>query len=145
MVSDLDRILGKMDRITSATKEAVKPALIKSANEIASLQRALAPVETGDLKNSISITGPNEPTPAYSQPGGSRMAGPDETIITAGNSDVRYPHLVEYGTSEADAQPFFWPGYYLGRDKAKRRIKAAARKAIRETWNNNKPGGDSDV
>lgn len=52
--------------------------------------------------------------------------------ITVGNTDVRYPHLQEYGTSFHAAQPFFWPGFRMGRKRVLNRIKRAIGKAIRE-------------
>ena len=56
----------------------------------------------------------------------------NQVAITAGNSDVRYPHLQEYGTSHHPAQPFFWPGFRLARKRAENRIKRVLAKAIRE-------------
>lgn len=124
----------RMKAIPNAVRDAVKPALIASAEETAAFQRALAPVDTGRLRDSIAVTPPGHPTPAYSQPGGSRVAGDNEAVITVGNSDVRYPHLVEYGSTEAPAQPFFWPAFRLNRKRAANRIKRAIGKAVRENW-----------
>jgi hypothetical protein len=55
-------------------------------------------------------------------------------VVTVGNADVRDPHLVEYGTTEAAAQPFFWPGFGLSRKRIEGRIKRAVSKAVREGW-----------
>ena len=93
---------------------------------------SLAPEDTGDLKGSIAVTMPNQSTPPYSQPGGSRFVGENEVAITVGNTDVRYPHLVEYGTVHSPAKRFFWPGFRLARKKAENRIKRAIAKAIKE-------------
>jgi hypothetical protein len=122
-----------MRAIPQAAREAVIPAILKSAEEIAGLQRTLAPVDAGDLRDSIAVTAPGQSTPAYSQPGGSRVAGALEAVVTAGNSDVRYPHLVEYGTVNAPAQAYFWPGFRLGRKRAATRIKRAVSKAVKGT------------
>ncbi|EYD73613.1 Phage protein, HK97, gp10 [Rubellimicrobium mesophilum DSM 19309] len=94
--------------------------------------RALAPEDEGDLKASIAVTGPGQQTPPYSQPGGSMVVPENAAAVTAGNSEVRYPHLVEYGTKLQRAQPYFWPGFRLSRKKAANRIKRAIGKAIRE-------------
>ncbi|KQZ50914.1 hypothetical protein ASD54_11015 [Rhizobium sp. Root149] len=123
-----------MNAIPKAVREAVQPALTKSGEETADAQRTLAPVDEGQLRDSIQVTLPGQATPKYSQPGGSRVAGENEVIVTAGNSEVRYPHLVEYGTSKAPAQPFFWPGYRLMKKRAANRIKRAIGKAVRENW-----------
>lgn len=136
MASDgLDDLMKAFDRVKKAPRDAVLKALTTSAGSIASTQRALAPEDTGALKDSIAVTLPGQSTPPYSQPGGNRVAGDNEVIITVGDSDTRYPHLVEYGTAAADAQPFFWPGFRLQRKRAQQRIDRAGRKAIRDAWN----------
>ncbi|WP_158693525.1 phage portal protein [Neorhizobium alkalisoli] len=46
-----------------------------------------------------------------------------------------YPHLVEYGTADTDAQPYFWPALRLLRKRLQQRIDRAGRKAVRDAWN----------
>jgi HK97 gp10 family phage protein len=130
----LSRFQQRMRAIPVAVREAVQPAVVRSAEEVAAMQRQLAPEDSGALKESIEVTPPGQATPAYSQPGGSRVAGELEAIVTAGNKDVRYPHLVEHGTTEAAAQPFFWPGFRLTRKRGATRIKSAISRAIRKNW-----------
>lgn len=122
----------RMRAIPKAAREAVKPALMQGAYEIADIMEDLAPEDEGDLKNSITVTGPGQATPPYSQPGGSTVVPENEAAITAGSTDVRYPHLQEYGTRHHAAQPFFWPAVRLGRKKAMNRIKRAIGNAVRE-------------
>lgn len=122
----------RMRAIPKAARLAVGPALVRSADEIASLQRALAPEDEGDLIASIVVTGPGETTPPYSQPGGSMVVPENSAAITAGNSDVRYPHLQEHGTTHHPAHPFFFPGFRLGRKRALARIKRAVGKAVKD-------------
>lgn len=143
---DLQRIFAKLDAIPEAIRQQIKPELMKGAEEIASLQRGFAETsrDTGALIDSITVTGPGEQTPPYSQPGGSHTVPEGAVMITAGNKEVRYPHLVEYGTSKAEAQPFFWPGYLLGKKKALSRINRAGRKIIRQTWSKGTPPKGSD-
>lgn len=121
-----------MNAIPLAARQAVQPSLIKGAEEIAATIKSLAPEATGKLKESITVTAPGQATPAYSQPGGSTVAPSNAALVTAGNTDVRYPHLVEYGTTKNPAHPFFWPGFRLARDRAARRVKRAIGKAIKE-------------
>lgn len=128
------RIQRRLEAIPAEVRKAVEPSLTKSANELAGMMRQLAPEDEGDLKASIVATPPGEQTPAYSQPGGERVAGELEAIVTAGNSDVRYPHLQEYGTSEHDAQPFFWPSVRLLKKRINNRTKRAIAKAVRDHW-----------
>lgn len=122
----------RMAAIPVAARAAVQPALVKGAEEIAAIQRGLAPRDEGDLIDSIEVTGPGQNTPPYSQPGGSMVVPENMAAITVGNTDVRYPHLQEFGTTNHPAQPFFWPGFRLGRKRALNRIKRAVGKAIRE-------------
>ena len=98
---------------------------------MARTMRALVPEDTGALKASITVTGPGQATPAYSQPGGAVLVGETQAAVTAGNTDVRYAHLVEYGTRHAAAQPFFWPAERLHRKKATAKIRRAIGKAVR--------------
>lgn len=130
----LSRFQKRMRSIPQAVREAVKPAVVTGAEEVASLARQLAPEDTGDLKKSIVVSQPGQATPPYSQPGGSRTAGPLEALVTAGNTDVRYPHLVEYGTTKTHAHPFFWPAFRLSRKRAATRIKGAISRAVRKHW-----------
>ena len=130
----LSRFQKRMRAIPQQVREAVVPALKDSAHEIADMIERLAPEDTGALKGSIAVTPPGQSTPAYSQPGGSRVAGPLEAVVTVGDSDVRYPHLVEYGTADTPAQPFFWPGFRLSRARAEKRIKSAVRRAVKKNW-----------
>lgn len=128
--------------IPKRVREAVKPELVKQGNDLAVTMRILAPDDpaTGapDLRSSIAVTGPGEQTPPYSQPGGSMVVPENAVAITVGNTDVRYPHLVEYGTTKAAAQPFFWPAVRLQRKKMTTAIKRAIRKAVKDNWGSGK-------
>ncbi|SEB43403.1 phage protein, HK97 gp10 family [Nitratireductor aquibiodomus] len=128
----LTRLQKRLDAIPRAVKQAVQPALKTSGDELAHRMRALAPEDTGALKRSIAVTPPGGTTPPYSQPGGSQTATENQVLVTVGNSEVRYPHLVEYGTANAEAQPYFWPAYRLTRKRITNRIKRAMRKAVKE-------------
>ena len=148
MDGGLARFQARMKAIPEAVRLGVQPALLQSGGEVAAAIRGLAPVDTGALKESVTVTGPGQATPPYSQPGGSMVVPVDAVAVTEGNSDVRYAHLVEYGTggrmntggSQATfnpgtvAQPHFWPGFRMTRDRAQRRIKAAISKAVKDNW-----------
>lgn len=136
MSAQLDRLKRRLEAIPANVKEAVRPALQKSADELADRMRSLAPVDQGDLRDSIAVTlGPGR-TPPYSQPGGSKELLENAAAVTVGNSAVRYPHLVEYGTNKAPAQPYFWPAYRLLRRKLQNRLKRRISKAVRDAWKN---------
>lgn len=129
----LSKFQRRMRAIPRDVRAAVGPALVKSAREVADAVRALAPEDTGALKESVAVTGPREATPPYSQPGGKAVLAENEAAVTVGNTDVRYPHLVEHGTTKAPAQPFFWPAFRLTRKRAANRIKRAIAKAVRDS------------
>jgi hypothetical protein len=135
----LDNLTRAFDRAKAAPRQQITKALLSSGEELAAMQRHLAPDDPAtsapDLKTSIAVTGPGQSTPPYSQPGGSRVAGEHEVIVTAGNTDVRYPHLVEYGTAHAEAQSRKMAGLRLLRKRLQNRIDRAGRKAVRDAWN----------
>lgn len=122
----------RMRAMVRAGKAGAEPALLQGGYEVADAMETLAPEDEGDLKGSIAVTAAGQMTPPYSQPGGSHTVPENQVHITVGNSDVRYPHLQEYGTRNHPAQPFFWPGFRLAIKRAENRIKRALAKAIRE-------------
>ena len=133
MSAQSERLKRRLQAIPRATVAATTPALLKAAEQTAATMRQLAPEDSGDLKASIAVTPAGQSTPAYSQPGGSMLVPDNAVAITAGNTDVRYPHLVEYGTVKAAAHPFFWPAFRLHRRKVASAIKRAVAKAVRST------------
>jgi len=134
MSAQSERFARRLNAIPTAVKQAVQPALIKSGEELASAMQTLAPEDTGALKKSIVVTPPGHATPSHSQPGGSRVAGENEVLVTAGNDRVRYAHLVEYGTAKAKDHPYFWPAFRLLRKRIQNRTKRTIGKAVREGW-----------
>lgn len=130
--------IGKLQRRLAAipkdVREAVQPSLKRQANQMAKTMRAFAPVDSGDLRDSIEVTPGGQQTPAYSQPGGSLTVPENAVAITVGNKDMRYGHLVEYGTTKAHAQPFFWPAVRLHNKKARKAIKSAIGRAVKKNW-----------
>ncbi|MBZ9694542.1 HK97-gp10 family putative phage morphogenesis protein [Mesorhizobium sp. CO1-1-9] len=131
----LKETLAAMERVKLAAKEAAMNRLIKGANDVADVQRRLAPKDTGALAESVAVTLPGHTTPPYSQPGGSRVAGENQVLVTAGDEDVRYAHLVEHGTSKMEAQPFFFTAYRLLRDNVKRGTASAFSRTAKKEWN----------
>lgn len=127
----LARLNNKLTRtIPRAAKAAAQRAVIEGAHTVAELQYSLAPVDDGDLRNSIEVTPPGSMTPPYSHPGGSQMAREGQALITAGNTDVRYAHLVEYGTIKTPAQPYFWPAWRSLRTRVKGNVTRSIKKAV---------------
>lgn len=136
-------------------RQAATVSTVKSAEELAAAQRLLAPAVTGKLRDSITVTGPGGEIPKYAftgkggrrRSGGGRV-GEHAATVTAGNSEVRYAHLVEFGARPAIAggkfagaqiparapRPFFWPAFRLLRTRLLGRMTRATGKAIRDIW-----------
>lgn len=157
----IGRLEARLKRLPKAIVDAATPALLKQAQELAATMKQLAPVDTGDLRDSIVVTPPDATTPPYSQPGGFMVVPELSAAVTAGNTNVRYAHLVEYGTKASagrasrrdtrfksivamtraygshaatPAQPFFWPAVRLHNKRAKKAIKAAIGRAVKKEW-----------
>ena len=130
----IGRLQRRLRAIPLEVRKAAQPAVTKQAENMAATMRQLVPVDSGDLKDSIEVTPGGKATPAYSQPGGQMTVPENAAAITVGNHAVRYGHLVEYGTTEAPAHPFFWPSVRLLNKKAKAAIKRAISTAVRKNW-----------
>ncbi|MFO1202986.1 MAG: HK97-gp10 family putative phage morphogenesis protein [Tabrizicola sp.] len=122
-----DRLRG----LPHLVRDALGRGAVEAAEEVADTIRALVPVDEGKLRASVEVTGPGQSTPAHSYPGGAFLVPDNAAAVTVGNSDVRYPHLVEFGTVKTAAQPFFFPGYRLAKSGAAAKIKAGIRRAVR--------------
>lgn len=144
-VQGWDRLKRRLEKIPKAVREQTQPAITSAAQDVADVMKALAPVDDGDLKDSIVVTAGGQRTPSHSQPGGATTVPENAAMITAGNSKVRYAHLVEFGTrahiaggmfegaeiKAIPAHPYFFSGYRLARKKAIAKIKRAISKAVR--------------
>ena len=124
----------RLDAIPQEIRAAVLPAIRTSAEELATEMRNRVPVDTGALRGSITVTPPGQSTPAHSQPGGSRVAGPLEVLVTAGNTRARHGAHVEFGTVNSEASPFFFVSYRLLRKRLNSRINRAINRAVKEAW-----------
>lgn len=130
----IGRLKARLAAIPKEVKKATEPALRKQAEAMVGTMRRFVPKDTHDLEYSIKYTMPGNQTPAYSQPGGSMVVPENAVAITVGNADVRYGHLVEYGTAKANAQPYFWPSVRLHNKKSKQAIKRAISRAVKKNW-----------
>ena len=146
-VQGSEALARKLAAVPAEVLQALRPALTRSVHEIAADARALAESSrrTGALVESIEATAPGETTPPFASDGGRRTAGPNQAFVTAGDTDARHGHLVEFGTEERHhqdgtstgtmpAEPFLLPAWRLNKTRAERRIKKAisdgAKKAV---------------
>jgi len=132
--TDLAALQKRLAAIPPAVRKAVEPALQGAADDLVARMKSLAPHDTGKLENSITSTPAGQPTPPYSQPGGSEVVPENTVRITAGDEGTRYVHLVEHGTAKAPAQPFFFPAFRLSRARIQRRISGAITRAVKKEW-----------
>lgn len=109
----------------------LRPALVKGAQDIADAMEQLAPEDTGDLVNTITVTGPGGTTPAYAAGGGSVTLAENVAAVTVGSPDMRHGHLQEFGTVNHEAQPFMRPAFRLKKAKVLARINRAVAKALK--------------
>ncbi|UVC10184.1 HK97 gp10 family phage protein [Rhizobium sp. TH2] len=128
------RLEMRLNAVPAEILAALRPALIRSGDDVARNMAALAEAsrDTGALIDSIAVTGPGETTPAYASNGGKRTAAPNQVLVTVGNDGVRYGHLVEFGSAKAEAQPFMLPGWRLARPKIMPRLARAITAAIKK-------------
>lgn len=145
LVTGSEELARKLAAIKDHVAAELRAELVKAGHVVADDARALAKSSrrTGDLIESIHVTGPGETTPPHSTDGGQRTAGPFEVLVTAGDTDARHAHLVEGGTKPRmhkdgtttgtmPAAPFFNPAWRLNRRRLEQRINRAMRKAFRE-------------
>ncbi|RWR29461.1 HK97 gp10 family phage protein [Sinirhodobacter populi] len=151
----------RMRAIPDRVRDAVRPAMEKSAEEICALARSLCPVDEGDLKASIGWTWGAPPEGSLALGAVSDGAALSITVY-AGNDKAFYARWVEFGTqggikgqrvanpgagkkqaktkgrfsyrthSGTSAQPFFYPAFRFGKKRAVNRIKRAIGKAVKD-------------
>lgn len=142
----LDRLNKKLQKLPAAAETAIRAAMEQGANEIVALMKSLVPVDSGDLKDSIGWTFGERPK--YSQAIATVKSTDGKLTLTifAGNSKVRYSHLIEFGTAAhinggmfagtmhpgTKAQPFFFVSWRALRRRTKSRITRAITKSAKE-------------
>lgn len=144
-IQGLDRLKKKLRSFPEIVKAEIKTAMEQGAEEIVNLMKSLVAVDSGELRDSIGWTWGDRPK--YSQSIGAVKSGDGNMVITiyAGNSKVRYAHLVEFGTSPhinggmyagsehpgTAAKPFFFVSYRALARRAKGRVARAINKAAK--------------
>ena len=130
-VEGLDALRRKLVAMSAEVKAEVLASLEKSGNEMAATAKALAPVDSGNLKDSIVVSKAGESTPLYSS-GGRQKVGDLQVTVTAGDFFTRYVGHVEYGTDKMAARPFFGPAYRVLKKRTKSRTSRDVNKAIKK-------------
>lgn len=159
-IKGLKSLQAKLKRIPRDARSAIRQALAEGSDNMVSTMQSLAPVSSsgthgwqpGHLRASIRATFGDGQVPKYAafrNRRGRRAVvsnDPDLSVtITAGDEDVRYAHLVEFGTKPhknkgkfrgtdnpgTAARPFFYPGYRAHRRQVKARITRAITRAAK--------------
>ena len=108
------RIMARLEDLTQAAQQAVghaaQQAVGHAAEEAAGAACELAPVDSGELRRSISV----------------RQISPLETAVVAAA-----PHaaMVEFGTSRSAAQPFMLPAAQMQRARLSQHMQKACARA----------------
>jgi HK97 gp10 family phage protein len=105
----LARLNRKLKKIPIAAADQIREAMLESGLEIAALAKSLAPIDKGDLRDSIgacigdppptSATGAFRPRKTYGSSLNSKVT------VYAGDDVAYYARWVEFGTQAAAAQP----------------------------------------
>jgi HK97 gp10 family phage protein len=115
-------------------KRALGQAVSEGAEEVADLQRQLVPLDDGHLRDSIGTFLTADGTKAYVVAGDTGNDA-DVAAITRGRSGKArkafYGVLVEYGTKQRPATPFFWPAWRAKMPSLKRRFARMFAKAFK--------------
>lgn len=141
----LDRLNRKLKKLPDAAVVEIRKAMELGANEIVAMMKNLAPVDDGDLKDSIGWTWGKKPK--YAQTVAQIKSTGGELVLTiyVGNSKVRYAHLVEFGSAPhingglfagtqhpgTKAQSFFFVSWRAMRRRTKSRITRAITKSAK--------------
>jgi len=146
-IANREKLLAKMAALPGEIRSAIRQSLAQGADEITDMQKRLVPKKTGKLRDSIRQNWGGALPKYASLKAGAEAGDPDLTVtITAGNRQVGYAHLVEFGTAPhevggkfkgaqhpgSEAKPFFFPPYRALRRRVRSRITRAVKKAARE-------------
>ncbi|NYD84329.1 HK97 gp10 family phage protein [Brucella intermedia] len=145
-IKGIDRLQIKLKKFPEVAEKLVRAAMEQGAQEIVNMMQNLVPIDDGELMESIGWTWGQ--APKYSQRIGSVKSNDGKLTITiyAGNSKVRYAHLVEFGSAPhvnggmfpgtfnpgAKAQPFFYVSWRAKRRSARARVSRAITKAAKQ-------------
>ena len=141
MVQGLASLNRKMTvTIPAKVREAVAKALEQGATEIVNFAKALVPVDSGALRDSIGWTWGDAPKGSITIGKVARRKDGDMVITIyagtrskdLGNMDAFYARFVEFGTQNMTARPFFYPAYRTVKRRVKGRVTRNMRKAIKE-------------
>lgn len=107
-------------------KAALGEAVSEGVEEVADLQRRLVPTDTYDLYHSIGTSISVDATKGYVVAGDTGNTSDITTLTRRKSGKAKrafYGVLVEYGTKQRPATPFFWPAWRASIPSLRRRFK----------------------
>jgi HK97 gp10 family phage protein len=114
-VDGLREIEAALHELPKATgKNVVTRVLKKRGEPIANTARANAPVDQGQLRDSIGVS----TKLSKRQKRIHRKEGPDDIEVFVGAGALPQAHMVEFGTDQMPAQPFMRPAWDKGKEAA---------------------------
>lgn len=113
-----ERAMKRMAAIPAVVLGEVRVAMAINRTELVEGMRGAAPVDDGDLRDSIRSKDISDATGIRAQ-------------VSAGDNKAFYARMVEFGTPKQTAQPFFYPIYRAFKKRMKARISRAAGKGAR--------------
>lgn len=134
-VKNLDRLNKKLTRLSQGAIEMIRPELAKAADDMVVMAKRFAPVDEGELRDSIGwVWGSEIPKGAVklgTVRGGSRRDPNLIITVFAGNEKVFWARWQEFGTTRHKSHPYFFPAYRAQRKSIKSRIRRAVSKAAK--------------
>ena len=137
------RLRARLAKVPDIAREAAASAMEECAAEIVAEMKMLAPVDSGDLRDSIGWTWGDIPAGSFmiDEIRSGKNAGQQYATlrikIYAGSREAFYARFIEFGTKTGvRAQPFFYVIWRKEKAKFRARIRAAIRKHIKEAFNN---------
>lgn len=115
--TSLEALNRRFAAMGEAARVDVRAELEKGADRIVTLSRSLAPVDDGDLRDSIQ-----------KKDGEHRQ----QVLVTAGDEKAFYASFVEHGTQDKPAHPFFFPAYRALRRSITGRVNKVMRDAAKD-------------
>lgn len=126
---NFDKLRRRLTAMPEGVREAISGALEKNAEELVAMQKRLAPVDAGDLRDSIE----------WNEGAGSGRTGVKgerglAVVVSAGGPAAFYARFVEFGSQSRAARPFFFPAYRALRRRMKSRVSRAQNRAIKRMF-----------
>ena len=134
------RLRARLAKIPDIAREAAAAAMEEGAKEIVDAMKMAAPVDSGDLRDSIGWTWGEVPAGSFMIDeirSGKNKGDQYATLrikIYAGSREAFYARFQEFGTRSQPAQPFFFVTYKRLKAKFRRRIRSRIRAAIQANF-----------